>query len=106
MRKDKGLNGDLDRLPMLLRCCGRGAMSMMPSRCPVCRRILVLSTQQLLDFIPTQRGGKFFLAADGGLDDLALAVLQRQDLFLDRVASDELVAGHDFGLADAVRARR
>src|SRR6266516_1880290 len=66
----------------------------------------VLSRQQLLDFIPAQRGGKFFFAADGGLDDLALAVLQREDLFLDRVASDELVTGHDFGLADTVRASR
>src|SRR6266581_5572139 len=68
--------------------------------------VYVLSSKQLLDFIPAQRGGEFFFAADGGLDDLALAILQRQDLFLDRVASDELVAGHNFGLADAVRASR
>ena len=44
------------------------------------------------------------LAADGRLDDFALAVLQRQDFFLHRVARDELVAGHDLGLADAMRA--
>src|SRR5437016_9270764 len=73
---------------------------------PVCRRIFFRSCQQLLNFIPTQRGGEFFFAADGGLDDLALAVLQREDLFLDGVASDELIAGHDFSLADAVRASR
>ena len=64
----------------------------------------VLSSQQLLNFVPAQRGGEFFFAANRGLDDLAFSVLQRQDLFLDRVASDELVAGHDFRLADAVRA--
>ena len=32
--------------------------------------------QQFLDFLPVQRGGEFLLAADGRLDDLALAVLQ------------------------------
>src|SRR5437870_2584314 len=46
------------------------AMSMLP-RC----RGIVPSTQQLLDFIPAQRGGKFFFAANGGLDDLAFSVL-------------------------------
>ena len=32
--------------------------------------------QQFLDFLPVQRGGEFFLASNGRLDDLALAVLQ------------------------------
>ena len=59
--------------------------------------------QQLLDFLPVQGFGEFGFAADGGLDDFALAVLQSQDFFLHGVAGDEFVARHDFGLTDAVR---
>src|ERR1035437_6852676 len=62
----------------------------------------VCSGQQFLDFVPAQRGGKLLLAADGRLDDLALAVLQCQDLLLHRVARDELVARHDLRLPDAM----
>ena len=39
------------------------------------------SGQQFLDFLPVQRRGKFLLAADGRLDDLALAVLQESGFF-------------------------
>src|ERR1039457_5785406 len=50
--------------------------------------------QQFLDFLPVQRRGEFLLAADGRLDDLALAGLQREDFLLDRVARDEIGREH------------
>ena len=53
-----------------------------------------------------QGRGEFLLPADGGLDDRPLAILQDQDFFLHRVAGDELIAGHDSGLANPVGAIR
>src|SRR5258708_6386177 len=62
--------------------------------------------KQTLYFLPRQVVRQRLLAAEGGLDDRALLLLQRQNLLLHRAARDELVAGHHTGLADAVGAVR
>src|SRR5260221_10504011 len=60
--------------------------------------------KQTLNFLPRQVVRQRLLAAEGGLYDRALLLLQRQNLLLHRATRDELVAGHHTGLADAVSA--
>src|SRR5262249_57330320 len=60
------------------------------------------SEQQLLNFFPGQRAQEFFFSANGCADEFALAVLQRQNLLLDGIASNQFVAGDHLGLADAM----
>src|SRR5882724_1022766 len=62
----------------------------------------IMSLKQTLNFLPGQVVRQCLLAAEGGLDDGALLLLERQNLLFHRAARDELVAGHHAGLADAV----
>jgi hypothetical protein len=49
------------------------------------------SCRQFLNLFPVQGFGEFLIAADRGPDDFSFAILQQQDLFLHRVASDDWV---------------
>src|SRR6266550_3079928 len=68
--------------------------------------MVMMLLKQTLNFLPRQVVRQRLLAAEGGLDDGALLLLERQNLLLHRPARDELVAGHHAGLADAVCAIR
>src|SRR5881394_2951235 len=60
-------------------------------------------TEQLLDFGPVQRGSELLLP-QRALNNFALLLLEGQNLLFHGAARDELVAGDDTGLADAVGA--
>src|ERR1041385_1729182 len=65
-----------------------------------------MSLEQTLNFLPRQVVRQRLLAAQGGFDDGALLLLERQDLLLHCAARNEFVACHHAGLADAVCAIR
>ena len=60
--------------------------------------------EKILDLLPVQSGGELFFIAEQALDEVAFAGLEVEDLFLDRSAGDEFVAGDDIPLADPVGA--
>src|SRR5580765_5293617 len=66
----------------------------------------IMSLKQTLNFLPGQVVRQRLFAAESGLDDGALLLLERQNLLLHRAARDELVAGHHACLADAMGAIR
>lgn len=67
----------------------------------ICTHLLVASSlaagcspQQFLHFLPRQRFGEGGFVAEDGFDRVAFLLLQFQDLLLDGVAGDQLVAGY------------
>ena len=63
-----------------------------------------LFAEEFLDVFPVEGGGELFFVAEEALQEIAFAVLEVEDLFLDGAAGDELVTGDNVLLADAMGA--
>src|SRR5215469_5556426 len=62
----------------------------------------ILFFKQAGNFFDGKAGHQRFFALDRGVDDLALLLLEIQDLFLHGTAGDQFVGSHYLGLANAV----
>src|SRR4051812_10227409 len=70
---------------------------------PLTRKLCLDSLREhILNLGEAEAVHEGLFALNGGLDESAFLLLESQDFFFHGAASDELVGGHDFGLANAV----